>query len=131
LGIAERAVALLSELEGARDYARLRLVVASLLLAMDPPDVRRAGDFLRRCAGDLQDMGSPADLVPWHALMSQILLFEGDVEEAALRARQAVDLASVKALPAPLRAMALVALSDVLMAQGRDCSEPLLCALSD
>jgi transcriptional regulator with XRE-family HTH domain len=131
LGIAERAVGLLSELEGARDYARLRMAVASLLLAMDPPDVQRAGDFLQRCQADLHDMGSPADLELWHALMTQVSLLAGDLDEAGVRARQAVELATTKALPASTQAQALVALSDALAAHGRDHGEPLQRALTE
>ncbi|HEY6794282.1 MAG TPA: helix-turn-helix domain-containing protein [Kineosporiaceae bacterium] len=130
LGIAERAVGLLSELEGARDYARLRLAIASLLLSVDPPDSLRAGEFLRRCQADLQDMGTPTDLVRWHALMAQVLLLESDLEEAGVRARQAVELAASKRLAPSTQAEALVALSDALATRGREYLEPLLRALA-
>ena len=128
LGMAERAVALLSELENVRDYARIRVTFANLLLWLDPPQVRRAADLLERCESDLLDIGGPNDMAAWYCLTAQVLLHDGNAVEAEVRARQAVDQAA-RGIPASEQAMALVTLSDALDAQGRPSTDLLTAAL--
>lgn len=117
LKLYEQALGHLSELDNTRDYGRLRLALAICLLRDDPPQVPRAVDLLERCADDLSDLGSRADLAEWNWAMAVAQLHRGDLPVAEVRARQALDLA--RDLPA-LRADAWQVLSDVLVAQGRD-----------
>jgi transcriptional regulator with XRE-family HTH domain len=117
LQLYEQALGHMSELESSRDYARLRLSLAIVLLCDDPPQVARAADLLQRCADDLKDLGSRGELAQWNWAMSVVLLHQGDLPAAEMRARQAVDQSSD--VPA-VQADALQALSDVLVAQGRD-----------
>jgi transcriptional regulator with XRE-family HTH domain len=132
-GMAERAMGLLSELDNARDYARLRVEVASMALSGESPNVTWAADLLQRCASDLKDLGTPVDLARWHVVDSQVLLCQGDPAGAEASARQALDLASSKAASPSDRVEALVALSDTLAAQCRDAeaSTLLLSALRE
>ena len=124
LGLAERALAHLSEQENTRDYARVRLALAAILLTADPPDVARAADLLERCAGDLEDLGSPIDQGGWHIATAQVHLHRGDLPEAEARARQAVRLRS-RSAPSADRAVALMTLRDVLAARGQDAGDLL------
>jgi transcriptional regulator with XRE-family HTH domain len=124
LGMAERALAHLSEQENTRDYARIRLTLAGILLVADPPDVERAADLLGRCAGDLDDLGSPVDQSNWNIAMAQVYLYRGDLLEAEIRARRAVQLLSRSAPPAH-RAVALMTVHDVLTARGSSAGDLL------
>lgn len=124
LGLAERALGHLSEQNNTRDYARLRLTMAFILLSVDPPVVDRAADLLDRCAEDLQNLGSPVDRADWHVVHSLVDLHRGDGLAAEVQARQAVDLLGRSTAPR-YKAVALMALHDALAAQGRDSGDVL------
>lgn len=113
----EQALGHLSELDSSRDFARLRVSLAIVLLHDDPPQAERAAGMLERCADDLTDLGSRPDLAQWNWAMSVALLHQGDLAAAEVRARQALDLA--RDSPA-IRADALQSLGDILSAQGRE-----------
>lgn len=116
--LSEQALSRLSELDNTRDYARLRLLIAMILLNDSPP---RAGDaigLLQRCESDIHDLGGAGDRAQWNWLMAQALLHtQDDPTTAENYARKAVELAGDDA---PVRADALRVLSDVLVAQGSD-----------
>jgi hypothetical protein len=128
LGMAERALGLMSELDNSRDYARLRLEMAGQLLRHEPPRLERVADLLDRCAGDIEDLGSPLDKARWNVTTSELLLHQGDPSGAQARAQQALDLLARSPSSIDL-AMMLVAVSDAQNAQGRSTDELLLRAL--
>jgi transcriptional regulator with XRE-family HTH domain len=115
--LAEKALGHMSELDNKRDFARLRMELAGLVLLADPTEIARAKDLLDRCEADLQDLGSRADLAVWCRTTAQVWLNLGDLGPSEARARQAVDM-SAKASTSD-KALAWVTLSDVLGAQGR------------
>jgi len=117
LHLCQRAMGHLSELDNTRDYARLRVAVADILLACDPPRVEQAHDILSRAIDDLRDLGGRADLAEWSYLKSAVLLHQGDAPAAEGRARTALDLLDGKATAE--RCHALLALGDALAAQNR------------
>jgi transcriptional regulator with XRE-family HTH domain len=116
--LCQRAMAHLSELDNTRDFARLRLAMAGILFACDPPQVDQGSNMLERALDDLRDLGSRVDLAEWNYVKSTALLHLGDLSGAEGRARQALDLLDGKA--SSERSSALLALSDALAAQGRD-----------
>jgi len=117
LQLCERALARMGELDNLRDYARLRLATAQLLLAFDAPDIAKAKLLLHNCLPDLSDHGSTADLSAWNRALSIVLLHEGDLSGAEGRARQALDLLGTTS--SEKRTLALMSLHDSLHAQGR------------
>jgi tetratricopeptide (TPR) repeat protein len=117
LQLYDQALGRLSELDNTRDFARLRLSVASVLLGDDPPQVARAADLLHRCADDVHDLCSRDEQAEWNWAMAVALLHQGDLEAAEARARRALELSH----GAPTtQADALQILGDVLAAQGRN-----------
>jgi transcriptional regulator with XRE-family HTH domain len=118
LHLIERAMGHLSELDNTRDYARLRVTLAGILLGCDPPRAEQASAILDRTIDDVRDLGSQMDLAEWNYLKSATLLYQGDASGAEGRARQALDLLDGKV--STERCAALLALQDAIAAQGRD-----------
>jgi transcriptional regulator with XRE-family HTH domain len=116
LHLCERALARMGELENHRDYARLRQLMAEMLLA-DSVDLVRANDLLERCFDDLHDLGGREDLGRWNVAKATAFLHEGDLSGAEGRARRAVELLVDEEPIEHVRA--LLVLSDALVAQGR------------
>lgn len=117
LHLCERALARMSELDNLRDYARLRLATAQILLAFEVPDIAKAKLLLHNCLPDLSDHGSIGDHSAWNRALSMVLLHEGDLSGAEGRARQALDLLGTAS--SEKRALALMSLHDALYAQER------------
>lgn len=125
--LCEQALLHLSELGNSRDFARLRLQLANILLADDPPAVEEAIDLLRRCAEDLADLGSKSEMAVWHWAMSIALLHRAqdlfgpedpaDLLNAEFEARAALSQASGSP---DLQADAWLALAYAMRAQGRE-----------
>jgi len=115
--LSERALARLSELDNLRDYAKVRLASAAILLLLEEPDVEHANRLLDGCLPDLRDLGSNFDLGEWNHAKSAVLLHQGDASGAEGRARQALDLLGDSSPCEP--AIAWLRLQDALMAQGR------------
>jgi tetratricopeptide (TPR) repeat protein len=118
LHLCERAMAFFSELDNSRDYARLRLELANMLLVDDPPQIDKAEDLLSRVIEDLRDLGSRTDMAWWNRTTSITLLHRMDPSAAEARARQSLDL--LYDAPPVERVGTYLALSDALAAQGRD-----------
>jgi transcriptional regulator with XRE-family HTH domain len=118
LALCERALGLQGELATGRDTPRLQVEMAWLLLADQPPQTGRAIALLEHAFDALNDLGSRMDRARWHWLRSTTHLYQGDVEAAEQRARQAVEL--VDGAAALERASSFTALNDALAAQGRD-----------
>jgi transcriptional regulator with XRE-family HTH domain len=117
LRLCEQAMGRLSELDNLRDFARVRLATAEIMLYADPPDGKRAGDLLDSALSDLRDLGSRHDQGLWNRAKSGTLLLQGDRSGAEGRARQALDL--FIGLSPEDAAFAWVMLHDTLVAQGR------------
>jgi tetratricopeptide (TPR) repeat protein len=128
LAMCERALGLFGELGTVRDTPRLQVEMAWLLLLDDPPQVQRAAELLRHAEHALADLGSGVDRARWSWVRAVALLHEGNVQAAEVKALQAAELVGTSA---PLeRVQVLVALGDVLSAQGRgaEATEMLLSA---
>jgi len=117
LRLCEQAMGRLSELDNLRDFARVRLATAEIMLYADPPDGKRAGDLLDAALSDLRDLGSRHDQGLWNRAKSATLLLQGDSSGAEGRARQALDL--FLGLSAEDSAFAWLMLHDTLIAQER------------
>lgn len=118
LSLCERALAVFGEMGTDRNTPRLQMDMAWLLLQDLPPQIGRAAELLRHASEALADLGSRSDRARWSWLWAVTLLHRGDVAAAEVRAREAADLVA-NAAP-PERVEALLVLSDVLTAQGRD-----------
>ncbi|MFC5380323.1 helix-turn-helix domain-containing protein [Aquipuribacter nitratireducens] len=79
---ARRAVAFLSEGPDNRDFFRLKLALASLLLAADPPEVDEAVAALGSIREPLEQLGSEVDLAYWYRIRATAHLRRGEVDEA-------------------------------------------------
>jgi hypothetical protein len=128
LHLCEQAMGRLSELDNLRDYARVRLATAEIMLGDDPPDAHGASALLDGALSDLRDLGSRFDLGNWNRAKATILLLQGDSSAAEGRARQAIDLLADSKSEYP--ALAWVILHDALVSQGRvqeaaDCRDRL------
>jgi transcriptional regulator with XRE-family HTH domain len=123
--LCEQALARMGELENTRDFARLRLAVAGILMACDPPAVDEAAALLDRCSGDLRDLGVKSDYAEWAYVRSAVLLHRGDVSRAEDQAREAISLLRGQLCPEGVRAQ--LALADCLMAReaNADAAEAL------
>ena len=117
LRLYEHALANLGELDDSRDFARLRTSLAIALLHDDPPQLGPASNVLSRAADDIHDLGGRTDQSQWNWAMAVTFLHQGDITQAEMRARQALDLARDD--PAA-QADALQVMSDCLAAQNRD-----------
>jgi transcriptional regulator with XRE-family HTH domain len=114
--LCEQALARMGELENSRDFARLRLAVAGILMACDPPAVDEASALLDRCHSDLRDLGGKGDFAEWAYVRSAVLLHRGDLTRAEDQAREALSL--LRGHLGPESVKALFALADVLVARG-------------
>jgi transcriptional regulator with XRE-family HTH domain len=114
--LCEQALARMGELDNTRDFARLRLAVASILMACDPPEVDQAAALLERCRADLRDLGGKADYAEWSYVRSAILLHRGEGARAEDEAREAVALVQGQSTPEHVKA--LLALADAVVARG-------------
>jgi transcriptional regulator with XRE-family HTH domain len=117
LHLCEQAMGHLSELDNLRDYARVRLFTAEIMLTDDPPDVNRAGMILDAALSDLRDLGSRVDLGGWNRAKAIVNLLEGDFPAGEGLARQAIELLA-DSKPGEL-ALAWMTLHDTLTPQGR------------
>lgn len=91
LVLAERAVALLSELDETRSLGRLRTAFGWLLLRLSPPDLERAFQELRIARQALLDTGSKVDLAYCATEMARCELMSGHSEEALAHTSAARD----------------------------------------
>jgi transcriptional regulator with XRE-family HTH domain len=114
--LCEQALARMGELDNSRDFARLRLAVAGILMACEPPVVDEASALLDRCYSDLRDLGAKTDFAEWAYVRSAVLLHRGDLARAEDQAREALALLRGQLCPEHVRA--LLALADVQMARG-------------
>lgn len=80
--LAERAVALLGELDEARSLGRLRTALGWLLLRLDPPDPERALYELGAALQGLLDTGSQVDLAYCETELGRCELIRGEPEKA-------------------------------------------------
>lgn len=118
LHLSRRALAHLGELGESRDLARLKLAVADVMLASEPPLVDEAREILDRAEPDLHRLGGELDLVDWSFLRSRVALLGGDVVEAEALARGGIDRMPQEASSEHL-SISHQALGDALAAQGR------------
>lgn len=82
LVLAERAVALLAELDEARGMGRLRTAFGWLFLRLDPPDPERAFYELRTARQVLLDVGSQVDLAYCETELGRCELLLGHPQKA-------------------------------------------------
>lgn len=90
LVLAERAVALLAELDETRSLGRLRTAFGWLFLRLDPPDPDRAFHELRAARQALLDAGSQVDLAYCETELGRCALMSGDPERALEHAGAAI-----------------------------------------
>ena len=88
---ADRALALYSEIDNARNVALLRVVSAALRLRQPEPDGHAALRDLERAMGDLHEVGSRVDFGYAHTLQAKAYLVIGDLARAEEAGRQALD----------------------------------------
>ena len=88
---ADRALALYSEIDNARNVALLRVVSAALRLRQPEPDGHAALRDLERAMGDLHEAGSRVDFGYAHTLQAKAYLVIGDLARAEEAGRRALD----------------------------------------
>jgi tetratricopeptide (TPR) repeat protein len=94
LGMAQRALALLSEGEDRRSLARLRLQYGTILLNQQRPDLETAIATLQRAHEELTATGAgAADVARCQVEVARALFLLGDLEHAATQAASALDAA--------------------------------------
>jgi transcriptional regulator with XRE-family HTH domain len=119
LHLCERAMGHFSELDDARNYARLLVAVGQIHLAGDPPQPDRAADLLTRAENDIRDLGSRDDVAEWSYTRSTVQLYLGELDGAQEAARAAITLLSTTEASA-MKAAAFITLGDALAAMNQD-----------
>ncbi|WP_380167641.1 helix-turn-helix domain-containing protein [Jannaschia sp. R86511] len=87
---ARRAVAFLSEGPDNRDFYRLKLLLASLLLMSEPPQTDEAVQSLQALRQPLEQLGSEVDLAYWHRIRASAHLRADEAEDAREAAQTAL-----------------------------------------
>jgi transcriptional regulator with XRE-family HTH domain len=113
---ARRAVAFLSEGPDSRDFYRLKMSLASLLLLTDPPQVDEAVASLTAIREPLEKLGSDVDLAYWHRIRATAHLRAG--ETGAARDAAEAALSVLGDTPRLEACVARTVLGDVLAASG-------------
>ncbi len=89
---ARRAVAFLSEGPDTRDFFRLKLSLAALLLMAEPPQLGEAVDSLVAIREPLEQLGSEVDVAYWHRIRATAHLRAGEPDDARAAARTALSV---------------------------------------
>ena len=89
---ARRAVAFLSEGPDTRDFYRLKLLLASLLLMSEPPQTDEAVQSLEALRQPLEQLGSEVALAYWHRIRASAHLRADEPLDAREEARTALDV---------------------------------------
>lgn len=87
-----RAVAFLSEGPDTRDFYRLKLSLASLLLLAEPPQVDEAVASLTAIRSPLEQLGSEVDMAYWYRIRASAHLRAGEPAEARASAETALSV---------------------------------------
>ncbi|MFF4893662.1 helix-turn-helix domain-containing protein [Micromonospora chersina] len=114
--LVERAVAVFSEADHARNLAELHGLYGELLLHGEPSDPERARDVLTDATERLDQLAAPASRSAVRQDLSQACLRLGEPAEALRWAQEAYDLAANNPLE---EAQSLLVLAEVLAAQGQ------------
>jgi len=112
---AERALALLSEVDAERDLVRLRIALARLYTLDDQPG--EALRMLDRTETRVQDLGITSESAYWRLERARALLQLGSLDEAEQNALAALDL--LGDAPRAYAADALLTLGNIAWAQDR------------
>jgi transcriptional regulator with XRE-family HTH domain len=89
--LAERALALLSEGQDARNLARLRTTLGQMQLVLDPPDVSEAKKHLEKAAEELVwSSASPIEIARNNLAIARSCYYDGDLLGAADRCEQVI-----------------------------------------
>jgi len=112
---AERALALLSEIDAERDLVRLRIALARLYTLDDQPG--EALRMLDRTETRVQDLGITSESAYWRLERARALLQLGSLDEAEQNAVAALDL--LGDAPRAYAADALLTLGNIAWAQDR------------
>ncbi len=112
---AERALALLSEIDAERDLVRLRIALARLYTLDDQPG--EALRMLDRTETRVQDLGITSESAYWRLERARALLQLGSLDEAEQNALAALDL--LGDAPRAYAADALLTLGNIAWAQDR------------
>jgi len=115
---ARRAVAFLSEGPDTRDFFRLKLLLASLLLMSEPPQTEEAVASLQALRQPLEQLGSEVDLAYWYRIRASAHLRSGEPEDARAAARTALSV--LGDTPRIEACVARTVLGDALAADGDD-----------
>ena len=113
---ARRAVAFLSEGPDTRDFFRLKLSLASLLLVSEPPQLDEAVASLLAIRQPLEQLGSEVDMAYWHRIRASAHLRSGEPDSARSAAETA--LAVLGDTPRLEACVARTVLGDALAASG-------------
>ncbi|MGJ7442884.1 helix-turn-helix domain-containing protein [Aquipuribacter sp. MA13-6] len=89
---ARRAVAFLSEGPDTRDYHRLKLLLASLLLMSESSGTDESVELLTAIREPLEKMGSEVDLAYWYRIRASAHLACGEPEDARAAAEAALSV---------------------------------------
>lgn len=114
---ARKAVAFLSEGPDNRDLYRLKLAMAALQLASDPPQLDDAVAALTSVREPLERLGSEIDMAYWHRIRATAHLHLGEVEAA--RASASTSLEILGETPRVEACTARMVLGDALAASGQ------------
>jgi transcriptional regulator with XRE-family HTH domain len=113
---ARRAVAFLSEGPDTRDFYRLKLSLAALLLSADPPQVNEAVDSLLAIQEPLEKLGSEVDMAYWYRIRATAHLRAGELDDARDAAETALSV--LGDTPRLEACVARTVLGDVLASAG-------------
>lgn len=117
---ARRAVAFLSEGPDTRDFFRLKLSLASLLLVSEPPQLDEAVASLLAIRQPLEQLGSEVDMAYWHRIRASAHLCAG--EPGAARSAAETALTVLGDTPRLEACVARTVLGDALAATGDHAS---------
>jgi transcriptional regulator with XRE-family HTH domain len=117
VAMAERALALLSEGQDARNLARLRTQIGYLQLELDPPAIAEAHQHLEKAAEELPWSGaSPVEIAQNQLARARAYLLEGELDVAETMCRETFESAGEDA-PA-FAANARAVLGQIVAARG-------------
>lgn len=123
--LAERALALLGEGQDARNLARLRTVLGTMQLRLDPPDLAEAQRNLEQAAAELAwSSASPVDMARNDLALARAHLLAGDDQAAQVLTQRVYASARDDA---PLLAADAIALAGQALAAGGDIDAACRC----